>query len=356
MSINLINLDVILDESLINIVLRHCFKEIDMSMFKNSPKSYMCNLQELSQELWTKRRFKEILYEKNRRPGETDPTRITNIVNYQLSNRSNLDNGEYLYDTADWKITFATINNNPNTIRIIDGGHRITASLNIEKIYSIIQILDFPSEEERFEKFRLINISSDLPEIYRLSSDDVYKKLCESLKVKVRNEGWFVQENCILNTKSGLSYNLPYLIEGDFSNIILKYKTEIFGNFSELAETTDIVVDKVMLKLKSINHQLIIEITEKLYRQPSYPKITTVNSNFRNTCLGYNAQKKNRCTCAKQKNSFVCGYHQNSGAKYSNPTFDDIVEEIKKSKCAIGILNESEIINKYINIQLSSLI
>lgn len=350
-------MNVILDESLMNIVLRHCFKEIDMSMFKNAPKSYMCNLQQLSQELLTKGRSKEILYEKNRRPGETDPMRVTNIVNYQLSNRSyNADNNEYLYDTADWKITFATINNNPNTIRIIDGGHRITASVDIENIYSIIQILDFPSEEERFEKFRLINISSDLPEIYRLSSDDLYKNLCDSLKIKVRNEGWFVQNNYSFNTKSGVSYNLPYLVEGEFSNIILKYKTEIFGNFSELSETIDMVIDKVMYKLKFINQELIIQITEKFFRQAKFSKAENLYTDNIKICLGYNSSKKSRCTHPAKTKPGVCGFHTNSGLKFSIPTFDEIIEEIKRSKCAIGLLNECELINKYKNVQLSSLI
>ena len=344
-------------EPLLAIVLRHCIHQLDMYFFKGMPKTYICNLQELAQELLTLGRFNEILYEKNRRPGESDPMRVQNIVNYQLANRvSDEMSVTILYDTADWKITFGMINGNPQSIRIIDGGHRFTASLEIEKILSTIQILDFQSEEEMFEKFRIINVSSDLPEIYRLSPDDLYKRLTEMLMMELRDAGWFVANNYHLNTSCGGGCNMPYLVGGEFSNFILKHKTDLFGQYIDFQGSIDNVVGKAIDMLQTINDNVIDQILNQQARSGKFAKYTEFYATNITKCLGYNASQGKRCINKSKTSPGYCGVPHANKTKYSIPTFDAIVEEIKKSGCAIGLLRESEIISKLDFLSQTSLI
>ena len=343
-------------ESLLDIIQRHCIYIVDhMRYFKGAPKTYICNLQELAQELLTIGRFNEILYEKNRRPGESDPMRVQNIVNYQLANRE-FDGVDFLYDTADWKITFGMVNGNPQSIRIIDGGHRFTASLDIEKIVSTIQILDFHSEEEMFEKFRIINVSSDLPEIYRLSPDDLYKRLTEKLMMKLRDAGWCVTNDYYLNTACGGGCNMPYLVDGEFSNFILRHKTDLFGKYSDFQGNIDDVCGKANGILQTINKNIIFQIVNQQARSGKFAKYTEFYTANITKCLGYNASQGKRCTNKSKTSPGYCGVPHANKTKYSIPTFDIIVEEIKKSGCAIGLLRESEIISKLESFSQTSLI
>jgi len=336
--------------SLLSIVLNHCIHEIDMYFFKGMPKTYICNLQELAQELLTAGRFEEILYEKNRKPGESDPMRVENIINYQLANRVvniESDTRTHLYDTADWKITFGIINGNPASIRIIDGGHRFKASLEIEKILSTIQILDFQSDEDMFEKFRIINVSSDLPEIYRLSPDDLYKKLTEMLISVFRNSNWFVKNGneYLLNKNCGGGFSMPFLIEGDFSNFILKYKQIIFGNHIDLQGSLDDIIDKAIDVFATVNETTTNRILVQMERMGKFTKFSDFYATSSMICHGHNASQRKRCTNKAKVSHGCCGVHPQK--IYTTPTFDIVVEEIRKSNCAIGLLHESEIVYKF---------
>lgn len=342
---DLINLKTNIDFSsdLKDILLSFCEHKIDMSFFKGSPETYLCNIQKFSQFLESSGRFEQIYLKGNRRPNENDPERTSKIVQYQQLNSIGTKPEEFMYDTADWKITFATINN--KFMVVLDGQHRLLASKELPNIKCLIQILDFDNEDERFEKFKIINIASDLPDIYRMSNDDIYKKLGIILKEKIKELGWYVPKTYQINIDCGKEFNILYVIESEFINFVMKQKHIIFGKISDITNET-LTIKKIIDTFIKINNEIINNIIHKSYGAGMYPNFQTKLkiTNTQTECHGYNVSQKSRCTSkGKYENQLLCGHHRYYDVKYTDPDFSKIVLEIKKSGCSIGLLSESEL-------------
>lgn len=344
------------NEDLKDILLSFCYQKIDTSVFLGNPETYLCNIQKFSQYLASSERLSEIFYSKNRRPNENDPDRTSKIVQYQNLNSIVTSEGNFIYDTADWKITFGTLKN--KHIVVIDGQHRLLASKELPNLICYVQILNFENEDDRFEKFKIINIATDLPDIYRMSNDDIYKNLGILLKDKIKELGWYVPKNYKINIDCGRDFNLPYLIESDFINFVMKRKDLIFGRISDIV-TDKILINRVINMFININSKIIDNIFNKSYSAGEFTHfaIKLKNTNTLSDCHALNQSQKIRCTSrGKFGNPLLCGIHKDKICQFIDPDFIKIKDEIKKSKCAIGILNDNELeknIISYIESEIS---
>ncbi len=329
-------------KTLYDIILSHCNHDtiVNMGFFKGKPLTLICNLQQLSQELLTSGNLLRINYEKNRKPNETDPNRVTKIINYQLGSYE-----DGLYDTSDWKLTFGMIGNNYDSIRLMDGGHRLQASLELPNVSSYIQIIKFKTEEDRFEKFQLINTSTDLPEKYRLSQDDVYKQLIDD--VCTRLNMFFVPATYTLNRKTGCDFFFPFLVNGSFTNFILSNKHIIFGNFDYiLMEEREYITGKCIETFITINQEIVHNILIKQYRSGQFPDFSIALFNISKRCQSFKAiRDKTRCPHPHKPNSMFCGYH--SIKNYDNVNYEDVLKIISETNIAIGMIPYNSILERY---------
>jgi hypothetical protein len=347
MSTELINLKIespMIDD-LKEILLSFCECKLDTSYFLGNPETYICNIQKFSQYLASTNRLSEIFYSKNRKPNENDPERTSKIIAYQQLKSIVLPSGEdkFIYDTADWKITFGTLKN--KNMVVIDGQHRLLASKELPNIVCYVQILDFDDEYDRFEKFKIINISTDLPDIYRMSDDDIYKNLGIQLKDRIKDLGWYVPKNYKINIDCGRDFNLPYLLESDFVNFLMKRKDLIFGKILDIVNET-VLINRIVNMFISINVKLMNNIFDRSYSAGEFINfaIKLKNTSTQSDCHGLNVSQKCRCTSrGKYGNPLMCGIHKDKMSSFIDPDFIKIREEIRKSKCAIGLLTESEL-------------
>ena len=318
----------------LEIIKNHTIYIRDLTMYKlgKTPTIYVCNLEKIFSKL--KENKIDIIYSKNR---PADNKKIQEIILYQQS---------VGYDTSDWRLIGATING--RDFKIIDGGHRSLASLDLLDIIGEIHIWDFSSELERFEKFKIINISSDLPEIYKLSFDDMYKILIEKIIFSIDEKFFYIDKS--LYTDGFITY-APFLEKETFKNFLFLKRYTIFGEFTNFIDNIDIEAEKFINKLTIINYEIVDKILFTGCGAAKFPTLSALIQNNNSICSAINKTTRKRCL---NKSSFTyngfCGYHKNNESPdYNKIIFIDITSIVKKFHIAIGLLSYDEILIYYNN-------
>jgi len=72
-----------------------------------------------------------------------------------------------------------------------------------------------------------------------------------------------------------------------------------------------------------------------------------IQSEFGKQCTGRNKSQNIRCSVKLQNNVTHCKMSSHDTQSFINPTFENIKEEIIRSKCAIGLLSDNDLYLKY---------
>ena len=316
-----------------------CIASYDTQFFKDSPETYVCNLYELSKTV--KRNGINVQYGRNRSPMD-DPNKIQQIIDYQMRQIPDGMEEDPIYDTADWKLTFATIGSNMTDCRLIDGGHRFIAAQSLPRICSVIQIRRCETEVDRFNLFKIINKSSDLPEIYRLDESDIYSKLCKLTidKLVLLHPLWF-WTNRPSDYNNGVVLYAPFLDMEKLKNLLFEHRHAIYGKCDEISDL-DQCVQKTIDNLLKFNSYIKLKYRDVSDFQALFAELVRLKKR----CTAHNASANSRCVRAPKIGN-VCGYHPNKSC-YIDPSFDTILGIADKNSCYLGLyLTQQEFIVKY---------
>ena len=316
--------------NLFDLILECCIDQIDMSKFKNNPQTYICNIGQLkvrSMELNV-----DFQYKKNRKPSD-DTNKVQNIIEYQ---NINFDINTDTYDTADWKLTFCYIGNDLSTLKLIDGGHRFEASMYLPNIHSVIQILHCENETQRFEKFKLINTSSDLPEIFKVKSDDIYLKLIKESIAEMSKLNYFrIESPYIIN-----DIRSPFLNKLKFEQYLFDKRDLFFGKCEDFLED---FLENVKVFIKKI-----IFINNKLKQSKNLlSNYQFLDKNIKLSYQDLQCRSLNSKSVRCGLRELTCSYHQKSEKKYKVITYIEILNLAKTSGIYIGLYSCDEILVEF---------
>ena len=87
-----------------------------------------------------------------------------------------------------------------------------------------------------------------------MSKDDIYHKIVTSLISR------FVPERYSINKKCGIDINIPYVIMGDFSNLLNSNILSFIENDSDIYVNYDVVIEKLYEIFIIINREVYIEL------------------------------------------------------------------------------------------------
>jgi len=318
----------------ISIINKYTLEIRNLNMYSqvNKPVVYVCNLEKIFNEL--KENKINIIYSKNRPP---DNKKINDIVLYQQS---------VGYDTIDWKITAATVNE--NDFKLIDGGHRALAALDLLNIIGELHVYNFSSELERFEKFKIINISSDLPDIYKLDCNDIYKILIDNIMSLIDNKYFDIDNSLYMD---GFNTYAPFLEKEKFKTLLFLKRYLFFGDFINFIDNIDIEANKFIENINIINDEIVNKILFTGCGSAKFAELSILIQKNNNTCGAINKITNRRCTL----NSIIaykgfCGYHKkNETIDYNKIMFIDIISIVKRFNVGIGLLSNDDLLINYNN-------
>ena len=290
--------------------------KISTNNFVGKPITFICDLHKLSMDLNTM----PWQYSPNRKPNETDADRTKKIFQLQWEQHDDIhgDDGSvsYIYDNADWKLTFSTVNG--SDCRLIDGGHRLIASRDLPDILSTIQIFDFDSEDSRLEKYKIINSNTDLPAFFKLSNTDQKRITIDNIIDHLKVLNYFNKPN------NHLKCCAPYLDEMAFKSMLMNHSDNIIGR-----DVDDTTSDKVVANFVNLNRMCLDKLQASsfaMYRGLFYRLMSN------KTCHSL-TKSSVRCTF-NAKSGLFCGHHnKDSIDSFPTPSFDTI----KRESLTLGI-------------------